>query len=302
MNKKFISISIAIAVLLLGVICVKLIKIENQLNQLEISTQTTKNEIISNVNASINGMKEAQLPKNQLITSYNVEYGQLDQKTMKIPVTVNVVPTHYEKETLVELKINDTRVTMRDTGTTFTEMINADLFKDLSIEVILTKGNIREVILLEEPERVWEKYTLGIYGNYDGGVQHIPASNSLIYAGNVKLDFSGNGVKARQVDIYSDLNGKKKLIATYPNLIGIQFVEKINYKTQIKYGEFHSIYADVQDSMGLHYICPLSEKMGVNEKNDSIYGSEIGNGGISITGVVTEIRDSKGTLLLMPQN
>lgn len=302
MNRKTTTIAITLTLILLGFVCIKLIKIENRLNQLEMSTQSSKNELIANMNGSINEIKEALLPKNQLITSHNVEYGPLDQKTMKIPVTVTIIPTQFEKQTIVELKINDTRMTMADNGTAFTQTISVDLFKAQSIEVILTKDNIREVVLLEEPGMVWEKYTLGISGSYDGGVEHMTGSNQLKYAGDVRLDFSGNAVKATQVDIYSDLDGKKKLIATYPNLTGNQFVEKLNYEAPIKAGQFHSIYADIQDSRGLHYIYPLSEKLGINEKNEFIYSTESGNNGLSMTGIITEIRDSKGKLLFTPQN
>lgn len=302
MNRKITTIAITITLVLLGFVCLKLIKIENQLNQLQMLTQSSKNELIGNMNGSINEIKEALAPKNQLIMSHNVEYGALDQKTMKIPVTVTIVPRQFEKETAFELKINDTRMTMTDNGTAFTQTINTDLFKATSIEVILTKGNIREVVLLEEPESIWEKYLLGISGFYDGGVEHRTGGNQLKYSGNVTLDFSGNSVTARQVDIYSDLDGKKKLIATYPDLTGTQFIEKLNYQAPVKAGQFHSVYADIQDSLGFHYIYPLSEKLGINEKEELIYNSESGTDGFSVSGVITEIRDSKGNVLFTPQN
>lgn len=303
MSRKIIVINVvvSITVLLLGNIYFKLARIEDQLEQMKASVNTSRSSIMSEVSSSMSEIKELMSPQNQLLMSYNIEYGELDQKTMQIPITVSLVPRQFEKGMVIELKVNDKRSKMEDTGTTFIQKIDTDLFKALSVEVILTKGDTRQVISLSKSEYIWGKYLLGIGGKYDGGTEYVNDSYQLLYSGDVRLDFSGDYATAKQVDIYSDMDGMKVLIASYNNLKGNQFFEKLNYKVPLKVGQMHYIYADIKDSMGLHYIYPLSEPMGINEKQEVIFNSSSGVEETSIAGSIKEIRDSNGKLLLAPK-
>lgn len=295
MENRRIIVAAVIPTVLLGFVVVKMNQIENKLEQLEMTIRSSESSIRTSADNSINQIRDALMPKNQVLTSQQVEYGKLDTKTMKVPVMVSIVPRQYEKNTLIELKINDERIVMTDTGTSFTGTINRSIFEELHIETILTKGTIREVVYLEDAVDLWQKYTLQVSGFYDGGLNYTNGSFAINYAGNVKLNFSGQYAKVKKVDVYSELAGQKKLIKSYNQIKGNDFNERIDFKVAVKPGQMHLLYADIEDSIGLHYIYPLSSKEGINGKEELIFDSKV------MPGVVAEIRDSNGALIYKPE-
>ena len=133
--------------------------LENRDNNLNNQIQNLRNEI----NGIYGNVDEMLRKKASLLTSFDYSYGKLDEKTMKVPVSVRIIPKVVNESTALTLDLGDKKIPMvKGENTEFTADFLSDLFlgsQEGNAKLIITNGNT-----LETEELDW--YISSLHSSY----------------------------------------------------------------------------------------------------------------------------------------
>lgn len=138
-------------------------RLDNFSNNLNNGIQTI-NSNINSARAEINEIKREKEKQLSLITSFDYEYGELDESNFTVPVKVKIVPKSFSDDTALFLEFADRSVEMKksENSTEFTAEFECGLFEQKDngdVRLVITNGGT------SEPENL--DWSLGsLYSDY----------------------------------------------------------------------------------------------------------------------------------------
>ncbi|MFT5875395.1 MAG: hypothetical protein ACI8WT_004387 [Clostridium sp.] len=293
MNKKFLYF-IIVSLLLFNVVTFsKLNSLENNINSRFQQSDSVANNLRNEIDSVYSNVDIKLKKQGSILDNYNVTLGELNQSNFTIPVTLTLTPKEYSKGLIASLNLNDKNVPMKNEGTSFVANVDAYVFDDFSLEVVLEHDGVKKIETIEEYHDLRSKYLLDISGGFNG--QSTYSSKEFQYSGNIDLKIgSSKAGSTEKINIINDVNG----VIVSQREIEPSDNTSIDVKENIKLdeGDKLTIYAIVQDRYGLNYKYVLDIYEVDNNKEDFNYNSEREKRRL------VEITDRNGKIVYEPKN
>lgn len=245
--------------------------------------------------SSIYSNVETKLKKQgSILDKYNISFGELNPDNFTVPVTLSIAPKEYSKGLIASLQLNDKSILMKNNETHFDVTVEAYIFDDFNLKVILENNGVKKVETLEEYTDFRKKYLLDISGGF-AELSAYYTSKEYEYKGKIDLNFGNSqSSSVEKISIVNDVNGtiinERKIEPS--NSVSLDVKENI----KLTAGEKLTIYAVVQDTHGLNYkyILEIIEA-GSNEQQP------VNNNFTGEVREVTEIKNKNGALVYEPR-
>ena len=147
MEKKIRTRNVIIALLAVMLIFnfIALFNLNNKLDNLNNNLNNGIQTAITNINSlrsEVNSIKEEKEKQASLITSFDYEYGELDENKMTVPVTVKIVPKSISESDVLMLELGSKRIVMKkdSASSVFTAEFETGIFENKD------ESNIRLII------------------------------------------------------------------------------------------------------------------------------------------------------------
>lgn len=269
--------------------------LENKTAALNNEIQYIRNEmnsIYSNVNETLD-------EKASLLASFDYSYGELDEKNMKVPVSVKITPKAVSENTTLTLDLGDKKIPMvKGESTEFTAKFLSDLFlsnQEGSVRLIITNGNTSETEELD-----W--YISSLHSAYLPYLVSYFAFDKTTFTAENGLSISGDIInvsddedmkKAKNIRLIYKLNGQvideEEFIPTENKKLDMIDISKVI--PEAKEGDIFELLQEAEDQYGFIHrctikklTCSLPDEDGTYETEEAIKEGEI-------------ILDKKGNIL-----
>lgn len=250
MNKKFLYFIITALLLLNLATFSKINSLENNINNRFQQSDSVVNNLRNEIDSVYSNVDTKLKKQGSILDNYSVTLGELNPSDFTIPVRLTLTPKEYPKGLIASLNLNDKNVPMKNEGTSFVANVDAYVFDDFNLEVVLEQGGVKKIETIEEYHNLRIKYLLDINGGFNG--QSTYSLSGYQYSGKIDLTIGASRAgSAKKIDIVNDVNGVIISQREIEPLDNISIDVKENIKLDA--GDKLTIYAMIQDRYGLNY-------------------------------------------------
>ncbi len=263
--------------------------IERQMHQNEIDLNNIENNI-NNIYSNIDAKLKKQA---SILDSYDVKIGdELNSNDYTVPVTLTITPKEYTDGLAATLQLNNKNISMQNKGTSFVGTVDAYIFDDFQLKIVLEQNGIEKTESIEEYTKLQYKYLLDIFGGFSGKESY--SSGMYKYDGDINLNLgNAQNNNLKKVSIIKYLNG------TVVNEQEVELSEHVtipvNDKIELNANDKFMLCVNVQDKYDLNY------KYVVNIMEIDSEGKRVNRRPEWSNGSIIEISDKDGNILYNPE-
>ena len=255
--------------------------IENNNSNFNSQIQNLRNEI----NSIYSDVDEMLKEKASLLASFNYSYGNLDEKNMKVPVSVKITPKTVNENTSLTLDFGSKKIPMvRAEGTEFTADFLSELFlssEEGNVKLIIKNGSTEETEELDwYISSLHGAYLPNLYSYFAFDHTSFDAENGLTVKGDVMYLSDEEEIKdVKNIKLIYKLNDK----ITYTQEIlpeegrRIDSIDINKAFPEAKEGDTFELLQEYEDSYGFihrstvtEYTCRLPNEEGSVETEEIV--------------------------------
>ena len=248
--------------------------------------QGLRNEI-NGIYGNVNEMLEK---KASLLTSFDYLYGDLDEKAMKVPVSVKITPKSVSESTILTLDLGDKKIPMKKgEGTEFTAEFLSDLFlsnQEGNVKLIITNGGTSETEKLDwYISSLHSAYLPYLVSYFAFDKTTFTAENGLSVSGDIiSMSDDEDIKKAKNIKFIYKLNGQvieeEEFIPTENKKLDMIDISKVI--PEAKEGDVFELLQEAEDQYGFIHrctikklTCSLPDEEGMSETEEAVKEGEI---------------------------
>ncbi|MBQ8782296.1 MAG: hypothetical protein IJZ57_00790 [Clostridia bacterium] len=218
MENKRSKVLVAVIVLLIAGLIASIVMIYNLTEKID-NMQASFSNQLSTMNASINSIysnvNESLEKQASIVSSTEENKGNLDEKTLTVPVSLKIVPKSVTDDTKLSVEIGDNVYPLSKTSEAeFSAKINVPLFNTEEAYLLVKSGDETKAELLEDVyiTDMWYSYLPMInHADFTGNNTYTKGSYTLNGKIHIDCDESAKMDKRgfEKVSLEAFLNGKK---------------------------------------------------------------------------------------------
>lgn len=239
-------------------------ELENSRSNFSSQIQHLKNQINS-IYSNVNEMLEE---KASLLASFDYSYGDLDEKNMKVPVSVKITPKTVGENTALTLDLGDKKIPMvKGEDTEFTADFLSDLFlssQEGNVKLIITNGKTSETEELD-----W--YISSLHSSYLPYLVSYLAFDKISFTVENGLNVTGDIISASVDEDMEKVKSTKLIYKLNGQVIGEEEItlmsENKTFDTidinkaipEAKEGDVFELIQESEDQYGFIHRCTIKK-------------------------------------------
>jgi len=254
MKTKHISLLLILSLLLNAYAILKISSLNRDLFQLGNQMQSQLQGMDSQINNIPYTIEQQLNEQASLLSSHELDFGDMDPKTFKVPVRVTVTPKRIQSGTIAKLIINGQEAIMTP-GPSYALVgtVEVSVFEELHPTIVFEHGDEKELENLTAYGPLRYDYLPNMGASYNGQISNSPNTNKWRLQGEVHLALDPNkyqtDVKSvKLVELLDDVPVK-----IHEANLAIDIVIPLNEEMTIEKGQTYELMAVMEDVNGLIY-------------------------------------------------
>lgn len=288
-KERDLYIIILVMVVMLGFCFVKINSLSDEIDDLKRDYLSEDDMLRDQINSIYRNVDEQLKKQSSLITESTFTLGELDTKTQKVPVTIQIVPKEISEDMQIKVELDGEQADFVKNGNFYEATIPVGLFliEEPYPMVSITTAGVTKTEKLEEMwlgelwgkwfPSLWAEDTTGRSSFKDGKLVFdtqtliewdYPNNDSQIVFENFAIVTEINGKEVKRVDVTDKVKNAEGFAE---GVVALEFTDTY----EAVEGDVVSVYVVAEDSFGyIHKTLAHFWKKSGGETTETVYGGE----------------------------
>jgi len=254
MKTKHISLLLILSLLLNAYAILKIGSLNRDLFQLGNQMQSQLQGMDSQINGIPYTIEQQLNEQASLLSSHELDFGDMDPDTFKVPVRVTVTPKRIQDGTIAKLIINGQEAIMTP-GSSYALIgtVEVSVFEELHPSIVFEHGDETELENLTIYGPLRYDYLPNMGASYNGQISNSPNTNKWRLQGDVHIALDPNKYKTdvKSVKLVELLDGVP--VKSHETALNMDIMVPLNEEITIEKGQSYELMAVMEDVNGLIY-------------------------------------------------
>lgn len=254
MKTKHLSLMLILSLLLNAYAILKIGRLNRDLFQQGNQLQSQLQSMDSRINGIPHTIEQQLNEQASLLSSHELNFGDMDPDTFKVPVRVTVTPKRIQDGTIAKLIFNGQEAIMTP-GSSYALIgtVEVSVFEELHPTIVFEHGDETELENLTAYGPLRYDYLPNMGASYNGQISNTPNTNKWRLQGQVHIALDPNKYKTdvksvKLVELLDDVP-----IKIHEADLAIDMVIPLNEEMTIEKGQSYELMAVMEDVNGLIY-------------------------------------------------
>lgn len=254
MKTKHLSLLLILSLILNAYSVLKISGLERNLIQQGYQLQSQLQNMDSQISGISHNIEQKLNEQASLLSSHQLDFGDMDPKSFKVPVRVTVMPKRFKEDLVAKLIINGQETLMTPGSNYALEgTVDVSVFEELRPVIIFEHGSERELEHLQVYGPLRYDYLPNMGANFNGQIQNDPNTSNWRIQGEVFIALDPNKYKTdvKSVKLVELLNDVP--VKSHETVLGMDIVIPLKAEITLEKNQTYELMAVMEDSNGLTY-------------------------------------------------
>lgn len=255
MKTKHLSLLLILSLVLNAYVILKIGGLNRELAQQGNQLQSQLHSLDSELGSLTYNIEQKLSAQASLLVSHELDFGEMNPETFKVPVEVTVLPKRFEEGTIAKLIINDQEVLMvPEPDYSLKGTLEASVFDELDTAIVFEQGGHREIeeLMVYGPLRY--DYLPNFGAHFNGGFSHSAGSNKWRVNGEVRISLEPDRYKGTVKSVkLLELKDGIPVNTHETELTGYDIFVPIDQEVTLESGQTYELMVVMEDNLGLTY-------------------------------------------------